>query len=149
MAEEREFEVIDKRRGATADTSGTEQSEETANESPAPEAEGAGDDIDEDMDGEGPEMHAGGPASALDIVTMSLGMLNEIAWVKMGLVPDPMSGQMSPDLKEARLAIDCAGDLAHRLSSHVDGKTQRELETLVQNLKLNYVKQQTKHKGEG
>ena len=144
MPEEREFEVID-RRGAGRDTTEAKPPPEAAAaiETEEPEAVEADtvqpeDLLDEDL-GAG---FGGMPANVVDIVTMSLGMLNEIAWVKMGLVPDPISGQISPDPVQARLAIDCAADLAHRLESHVDGKTKRDLEVLIQNLKLNFVRNQ-------
>jgi hypothetical protein len=82
----------------------------------------------------------GQPTSAIDLTQMCVGMLNEIAWVKMGLVPDPMTGALGTDLPQAQLAIDCAADLIHRLERHVDARTQRDLQTLIQNLKLNFVR---------
>ena len=142
MPEEREFEVID-RRGAGRDTTEAQPPPEAAAaiETEEPEAVEADtvqpeDLLDEDL-GAG---FGGMPANVVDIVTMSLGMLNEIAWVKMGLVPDPGTGEIQADLDQARLAIDCAGDLHRRLEPHLDAANRRELEVLIQNLKLNFVK---------
>ena len=58
----------------------------------------------------------------------------------MGLVPDPMTGAIGADLAQARLAIDCAADIVHRLEGQVEGKVHRDLQILIQNLKMNYVR---------
>ncbi len=161
MAEEREFEVIDRRRvgreppaepppgeavapeaaqlTASAADEGDTSADSPSSAGDTPESEDSGPDAEDDAG----IRH---PASTVDMVSMALQMLNEIAWVKLGLVPDPITGELGADLHEARLAIDCAGDLAHRLEGHVDGPTRRDLEVLVQNLKLNFVRRQTEQK---
>ena len=90
---------------------------------------------DED-EGEGEAL----PTSVVDLAQMCVGMMNEVAWVKMGLVPDPMTGALGADLAQARLAIDCAADVVHRLEGHLDPKTHRDLQVVVQNLKMNFVR---------
>jgi hypothetical protein len=142
--EEEGFQVVDKRRVAREESQPQAEAEAasvTENEIDAPaaavDAEPESADEAEDNAGDDPQM---GPTNAVDLVQMCLGMLNEIAWVKMGLVPDPMTGQIGADLNQARLAIDCAGDLVHRLETHVDGRTRRDLDVMVQNLKMNFVR---------
>lgn len=145
--EEEGFQVVDKRRvGRETSEPAAEPPEEAApaaemeaeavetEQEPAAseQPEGPGEEDEQD----GPDL---GPTSAVDLVQMCLGMMNEIAWVKMGLVPDPMTGVIAADLAQARLAIDCAADLAHRLEAHVDARTKRDLDVLVQNLKMNFV----------
>lgn len=149
--EDEGFQVVDKRRV------GREASEplpepETAAEAAPEEASAADPDLSPSPDtaadsagGHYEEAFEDGeaalePTNAVDLVQMCLGMMNEIAWVKMGLVPDPMTGAIAPDLNQARLAIDCAGDLVHRLEAHVDGRTKRDLDVMLQNLKMNFVR---------
>src|SRR5216110_518058 len=73
--------------------------------SPEPDARGANDGgqpaAAEREPGAGEEWQPGAPedeeegealpTSVVDLAQMCLGMMNEVAWVKMGLVPDPMT----------------------------------------------------------
>jgi hypothetical protein len=166
MSEETDFQVIDKRRVGREpkEPAGGSQAEappaaaasapeapgappsgpETAAAGPPPRADAAGSAPGEP--GVGAEQEADEeddrvPMNVAGLAQFCVGMLHEVAWVKMGLVPDPQTGVMAPDLPQARLAIDCVGDLVHRLEPHVDGRTLRELQTMVQNLKINFVRQ--------
>jgi len=151
------FHVIDKRRvgresaapaggeasaGATQAAPGERPSSVVADGADDAEAGSSPSDVaDQDLGADEEETDAeAGPTSAVDLAQMCLGMMNEVAWVKMGLVPDPMTGALGADLAQARLAIDCADDLVHRLEAHVDPKTRRDLEVLIQNLKINFVR---------
>jgi hypothetical protein len=158
--EESGFRVIDKRRvgresgapeGGEA-SAGTTQA--APGEAPTTVIPDGGDDAeagsssadftDQDLEADDEEVDADArPTSAVDLAQMCLGMMNEVAWVKMGLVPDPMTGALGADLAQARLAIDCAGDLVHRLEAYVEPKTYRDLEVLIQNLKMNFVRKST------
>jgi len=87
----------------------------------------------------------GAPAAATDVralLAMTVGMLAEAAWVKMGLRLDPISQKMERDLDQARLAIDCLAALVERLGPLEDERTRRELTTLLTDLRLNFVRQQ-------
>ena len=159
MPEEEEggFQVIDKRRvgrestaAGEGETSGGKAAGTQAEASGADAANDSGDrgapgstseSVEQELGADEEEADAEArPTSAIDLAQMCLGMMNEVAWVKMGLVPDPMTGALGADLAQARLAIDCAGDLVHRLEAHVDPKTRRDLEVLIQNLKINFVR---------
>ena len=76
------------------------------------------------------------------LLAMTVGMLAEAAWVKMGLRLDPISQKMERDLDQARLAIDCLAALVERLGPLEDERTRRELTTLLTDLRLNFVRQQ-------
>lgn len=125
MAEERaSYEFVDRRsgHGAAAECGSTEAS------SPA---EGA--------------TSEGAPAVATDVrslLAMMVGMLSEAAWVKMGLRVDPLTQKVERDLDQARLAIDCLGAIVERLSPLEDERTRRELNTILTDLRLNFVRQQ-------
>lgn len=145
MSEDKGFEVIDKRRvGRQAEVA--EEAAETEAEAPAA-AEAAAADAEEEEE----EIFAppGTPTRVADLVQVCVGMMGEIAWVKMGLVPDPGTGEIEEDLAQAQLAIDCCADLAHRLSGHLEGPARRDVETLVQNLKLNFVRRKVGGTGPG
>jgi hypothetical protein len=134
--EEKGFEVVDKRRRSDDQT--PEQAE--ASEEPTE------DEFDEDEEGDGdygdPSLTGSMPKLAVsDILRMTVGMLNEKAWIHMGLIPDPLSGQIERDLTEARLAIDALADLAKHLEPHTEGAEKRELQVMVSNLRINFVQQ--------
>ena len=82
-----------------------------------------------------------GRLTVSDILRMTVGMLNEKAWVSMGLLPNPASGQIERDLAEARRAIDVLTDLARHLEADASPEERRELQTLTSNARLNFVRQ--------
>jgi hypothetical protein len=75
----------------------------------------------------------------------SLQLFAQHAWISMGLVANPATGQPHADLAEARVAIDTVGDLVSRLESApesvIPSQARRELRNLVNDLRLNYVNQ--------
>jgi hypothetical protein len=163
MSEEQGFEVIDKRRvRADAEAAdppveeGAPEAEPSEEATSATEAQapGAAEAAERPADSSGAAGQGSGtvppgagagerlpPVTARDIVTVCIGQLHEIAWAQMGLVPNPMSQTMQRDLTDARLAIDCIADLVRHLEKVADAATQRELQTMLSNLRLNYVQQ--------
>jgi len=90
------------------------------------------------------EVAAGGPEQAvpLDVYTilrLSIAQLESIAWQMMGLRPDPFTSEVRKDLSQARLAIDAAAALVDQLTPHVQGVEAREYQTMLTNLRLNFV----------
>ncbi len=80
-----------------------------------------------------------------DLLGYCINLLASQAWQKLGLLADPQTGEAQPDLAEAKVAIDAVGDLASRLEaapdSTVPADLRRDLKTLVNDLRLNYVSQ--------
>jgi hypothetical protein len=157
MAEERGFEVVDKRRvsadapppetGAESppDATAAPEEKQTAAESgatagAADAATGAGEAGTEEEEDMGPE-GAMPDMDAVGLVSLCVNMLHEVAWVKLGLVPSPMTQKIEKDLGQARLAIDCAADLVRHLESQVDANTRRDLQNLISTLRMNFVQQ--------
>jgi hypothetical protein len=66
-------------------------------------------------------------------------MLQEIAWIKLGLVANPGSGKIDQDLEQAKVAIDAVGDLVPRLNPFAGESERREMQTLLSNLRINFV----------
>jgi hypothetical protein len=161
MSEEQGFEVIDKRRvradAEAADPAveeGASEAEPSEEVTSATEASGAAEAAEQPAESSGAAGQGSGTAppgagaaerlpavTARDIVTVCIGQLHEIAWAQMGLVPNPTSQTMQRDLTDARLAIDCIADLVRHLEKSADVATQRELQTMLSNLRLNFVQQ--------
>ncbi len=130
--EEQGFTFVDKR--------GTTEPEANSAEEPIEAAEQPEPDADETEVEAGPT----GPRHRLtvrDRFLMCIDILHQGAWIGMGLVPDPATGQMERDLAGAREAIDAVVFLAERVKDQIDDSTQRELQNLVNDLRLNYVRQ--------
>jgi hypothetical protein len=141
MAEEEAgFTFVDKRR-AQAEAP-VETPVAAAPEPLSTEAVGAGGDADDDLDD---ELAAGGVPSTYDLIGYCINLLSSQAWQKLGLLADPQTGEAQPDLAEAKVAIDAVGDLAARLETApetvISADMRRDLRTLLNDLRLNYVSQ--------
>lgn len=84
------------------------------------------------------------PPDARSLVTTCLSLLAAKAWEAMGLVPNPSSGKVERHLDDAQLAIDAAAALAEVLRPRLADAERREIETLLANLRLNFVEQKGK-----
>jgi hypothetical protein len=86
------------------------------------------------------------PISVYDVIVAMMDQMAAIAWSKLGLQPDMVTGAISQDLEEAKVAIDVASQLSAIVEPRLDESDRRELHNLVRNLRLNYVQksQETK-----
>ena len=139
MEEERGFEVVDRRR-VGAEQSGPEATaSEPHKTAGAEEAMSAGSGTEEpaaaDMSGMMGEITVSG------VLQWTTGLLANKAWIGMGLVPDPFTGRIQRDLTEARRAIDVVADLVKHLAADASPEEQRELQAMVSDLRLNFVRQ--------
>jgi Domain of unknown function (DUF1844) len=156
MAEEREFEVIDKRRVKAEGAGGGETGSEPAEEPSAAEPGGSGTASEQGGSDEGrgiteEELRAameeaaavsGGEMPELSVpgaLRFCIETLQGLAWIKMGLVATPGSGKIEKDLLQAKIAIDATGDLVTRLHPLISEGEQRELQTVLSNLRINFV----------
>lgn len=73
-----------------------------------------------------------------DFSLMFIQTLSAIAWQKMGLIPSP-SGQEEIDLEEAKFAIDLCSAIFNVASNYLDEGIKKETETIISNLKINFV----------
>ncbi len=80
-----------------------------------------------------------------ELIGYCINLLAQQAWLKLGLLADPETGIAAPDLDEAKVAVDTVGDLAARLEAAPEGivpaDLRRDLKTLLNDLRLNYVSQ--------
>lgn len=84
------------------------------------------------------------PLRAPDLVRWCVSLLATSAWQAMGLIADPSTQRVERNLDDARLAIDATAALLEHLRPRLGDAERRELDTLLTNLRLNFVEQQTK-----
>ena len=75
-----------------------------------------------------------------DTLRFMIDLLNQAAWMHLGLVVAPGRSEPRTDLAQARVAIDSLEALAAQLRPRSDPDEQRELESVLANLRINYVK---------
>ena len=75
------------------------------------------------------------------LLQISVAQYASLAWQKMGLQTDPFTHAIEKDIEQARLAIDVVEVLVEKLRPHVPGETMREMQSLLTNLRLNFIKQ--------
>jgi hypothetical protein len=78
--------------------------------------------------------------SVFDLMGVSLDQFIEVAWVKMGLRPDPLSGKETVDMEEAKVAIDMASRMAESLDPHLAEDDRRRVQQLLTDLRMNYIR---------
>jgi len=81
------------------------------------------------------------PLSVYALIMVMLEQMASVAWQKLGLQPDLMTGKVVKDLGEAKVAIDVAAGLAGFLEPQLDDEDKRRIHGLVRDLKINYVEQ--------
>ena len=74
-----------------------------------------------------------------DILVWCLNVFAAKAWEGMGLVPNPANGKVAKNLDGARLAIDAYAAVFLLVREGIDESPRREMETLLTNLRVNFV----------
>lgn len=74
-----------------------------------------------------------------ELVVMMIDQLAAVAWQKMGLQPDMLTGQIDRNMEGAKLAIDAVAALVPLAEGKLDENDRREMHNLVRNLRLNFV----------
>lgn len=152
--EEQGFTFVDKRRAA-AEAPAPEVVPPSAGQAPLPTEEAREpfappvlDDAQAELDDAPLELDdvPQGPSDIYSVLGYCMSILASEAWQLLGLIADPQTGEARQDLAQAKVAIDAAGDLAARLEAapgeFVPDALKRDLRTLLQDLRLNYVSQQ-------
>ncbi|MCX7642705.1 MAG: DUF1844 domain-containing protein [Armatimonadetes bacterium] len=81
-------------------------------------------------------------------ILFSISILSDLAWQKMGLHINPITKQIEPDMKQARLAIDTIALLVEMVREWVDERQYDSLRTLLANLRLNFAEQARKQQSQ-
>jgi hypothetical protein len=82
------------------------------------------------------------PLSVYAVLATFVDQMAAIAWQKLGLQHDFITGKLEPDTEQARVAIDVVSKLVDVLESQCDESDRRQLENLVRDLRLNFVAKQ-------
>ena len=72
----------------------------------------------------------------LMIMTQQIALL---AWQKMGLQPDAVTGKIHKDLNQAKLAIDSVHKLSEAYEATLNDEERTLLQNILKDLKLNFV----------
>lgn len=89
-----------------------------------------------------PESEEVQPKQPVDVNTVAAFMLEqmaEVAWQKLGLRPDMITGTLETDLNQAKIAIDIVGDLVNRITPSLNEEDRRQVSGLLRDLRLNHV----------
>lgn len=82
--------------------------------------------------------------NAAAVVLTCVSLLASKAWEAMGLIPNPVSKKIERHLDDAQLAIDAAAALVDLIRGKVGDAERRDLDTLLMNLRVNFVEQRSK-----
>jgi hypothetical protein len=77
--------------------------------------------------------------SVYQLIMVMVDQMSAVAWQKLGLQADPLTGRVSTDLEQARVAIDVTAGLAGFLEPELDDEDKRRIHGLVRDLKINYL----------
>ena len=78
-------------------------------------------------------------ASVYEVAAFYLDQMADVAWSKLGLRPDLVTGKIEPNFGEAKVAIDIVSYLATTVEGQLDDEDRRRVQSLVRDLKINYV----------
>jgi hypothetical protein len=79
------------------------------------------------------------PINVYDILPFMLEQMASVAWQKLGLQHDPITGGLDQDLVQARVAIDIVAYIAGHLESQLDEGDKRQIQSMVRDLRINFV----------
>jgi hypothetical protein len=86
------------------------------------------------------EMMDIGALDVYSLLGLFLGIFAEKAWQTLGLRAKPGTDKIEANFDQARVAIDTASYLADKLQPRLPEDERRRLESLVADLRLNYVR---------
>lgn len=128
--EEKGYEVIDKRKVKLGEDGEVRAAPEI------PEDAAVSDEEKASMD-----MSGLPPVDVYSLIKSFIGILGSQVWQWLGLVKNPVTGQMEKDFVQAKIAIDTITVLAKQLEGTLDPGEQRELQAMISDLQMNFVHQ--------
>lgn len=81
------------------------------------------------------------PVGVYTVIMATVEQMAAVAWQKLGLQPDFLTGKIHKDLSEAKVAIDITTHLASFLEPKLDEEDKRRLHNLIRDLRTNFVQQ--------
>ncbi len=89
------------------------------------------------------------PLSVYDLIMFMVEQMSAVSWQKLGLQHDPVSGKLEPNMTEARVAIDVTAYLTQQLESRLDDEDRRRIQSMVRDLRINFVQRTTETEEQG
>jgi hypothetical protein len=72
------------------------------------------------------------------VIPIFMGILDRIAWQRMGLVVNPQTQELEKDMEQARIAINLYEAMFKHLEPKLDEETQKQINSRLTDLKLNF-----------
>ncbi len=126
------FSKVDKRHSAEEEA---EEQREAEQAEPVPE-----EPVGEEEAEPAAEGIALGDLDVYDTLRFTIGLLAQQAWITMGVQLAPGASDLKEDLIQAKVAIDSLEFIIAELVPQLDEREQVELNALLNNLRINYVK---------
>jgi hypothetical protein len=79
------------------------------------------------------------PTDVMELSQLFMSLLGNSAWQHIGLIPDPKTGKIEVDLKQAGLAIDIMSFIYEKTKGDIDKDMAAGIRDLLTNLRVNYV----------
>jgi hypothetical protein len=115
------------------------------------QADEAADEPEPEPTAEEPQFGPEAPPEDTDVFDMlraAIGLFSQEAWIALGVQARYGSADTETDLNCARVAIDTTQVLVEKLGDEADEAEKREYEQLLTNLRVNFVRRQSKEEGE-
>ena len=107
------------------------------------------DEADAEASGDGEPADPFAGLNMYDQLRFLITMFNSLAWIHLGLQAPPGAGETRTDLPQARLAIDMIVVIKEKLGEKLSPAEHNEVETLLSNLRVNYLQRQSQTQGSG
>ena len=79
------------------------------------------------------------PVDVYGVLAMTIEQFSALAWQKMGLQPDYVTGKIEKDLGQCKVAVDATVALVALLETQLDESDLRQMHNLVRDLRMNFV----------
>lgn len=133
--EEKGFEVVDKRK-VTLDQDGEVHAHPEVEETPEMSAEEQA-AVD--------ELKNLPPVDVHSLIRYFISILSAQTWQWLGMVKNPITGNIETDMEQAKVAIDTISALIGQMGAKLSQSEQAELQAMLSNLRINYVQQSSRH----
>jgi hypothetical protein len=136
--EDQGYEVVDKRKVKLGEDGEVQAEPETEAPEAQAEAEAEPSGAEEPSPEERFELP---PVDVYALLNSFIGILGAHAWQWMGLVKNPVTGQLDKDMTQAKIAIDTVSAIIAQLEGKAPPAEHQELRSLLSDLQINFVKQ--------
>lgn len=84
------------------------------------------------------------PVEIYSLLQSFISMLVNQCWQWLGLVKNPVTGNLEKDLAQAKVAIDTVALLVTQLEPKLEPSEQRQMQAILSDLRMNFVRQSAK-----